>query len=338
MPGARPTFAALLVGLALWAGAPAAAQETSPERTPSPRAPVSEPRDQIVLSGDVTVRRGEEVGEVVVLHGTATVAGVVHGDVVVVDGRISVTGQVSGSVVSINGPVAIGPNAQVLGDVIARDRLQIAPGATIGGTVREGAAFTLRTPVDVFGPFAAWLAVMASALLLGALLLLLVPRGAEAVAGTALGSPWASLGIGAAAFAGLPLVGLLALVSLVGLPFGLGLLLSLFLLYSIGFAWSVFALGRAIWGLARSRWIALAIGWSIVAAASAVPFVGGIVWFAGAVFGLGAMTVAAWRARGAGGRHRPGAKMPAERAPAEPAEAPQPMVIERVMGGEGTGI
>ncbi|MGH2963077.1 MAG: hypothetical protein ACRDL3_12920, partial [Solirubrobacterales bacterium] len=141
MPRAARTFAPLLAGLVLWTGAPALAQDAPAQ---------GDPRDLIVLSGDVAVRRGEDIGELVVLHGTASVSGVVQGDVVVIDGSISVTGQVSGSVIGINGPVTIGPDAQILGDVIARDRLRIAPGARIGGEVREGAAFTFRTPIDVF--------------------------------------------------------------------------------------------------------------------------------------------------------------------------------------------
>jgi cytoskeletal protein CcmA (bactofilin family) len=340
MRGVRPTFACLLaaltlsfLGLTLSLGGPALAQ------TPSPQTTVGEvqPRDQIVLSGDVMVPQGDEVGEVVVLHGTVTVAGVVRGDVIVVDGSISVMGQVSGSVVSVNGPVTLGPNAQVLGDVIARDRIRVQTGASVGGDVREGAAFTFRTPIDVFGPFAAWLAVVVSTLLLGALLLFLAPRGAEALAGVALGSPWPTAGLGLAAFIALPVAGVLAVLTLVGLPLGLGLLLGLFLLYSVGFAWSEFVVGRALWRAPRSPWVAFAIGWGIVAAISAIPVVGAIVWFAGASFGLGAMTIASWRARGAGGRHRWGGKMPAERSPVEPAKtSPEPMVTERTTS-EGSG-
>ena len=113
----------MLGGLCLVSAALASAQ-TDPND--------AEPRDQIVLSGDVQVRRGQEVGEVVVLRGTATVAGVVRGDVVVLDGRIDVTGQVSGAVVSVGGSVALGPSSRVLGDVLAHDRVIAAPGRPRG--------------------------------------------------------------------------------------------------------------------------------------------------------------------------------------------------------------
>jgi hypothetical protein len=323
-----------LVLLALWVAVPTAALGQTEARTP-------EPRDQIVLSGDVQVRRGQEVGEVVVLHGTATVAGVVRGDVVVLDGRIDITGQVSGAVVSVSGSVALGPSSRVLGDVLAHGPVSAAPGARVDGEVREGVTFTFLAPIEALGAFAPWLAVWCSVLALGLLLLLLVgPRAADAVSSAALGSPWASVGWGFAAFVALPLAGVIGVFSLVWLPLGLGLLLSLFLLYSVGVAWTAFALGRLLWHEPRSRALAFVIGWAILAAVAAIPFVGGVVWVAGAVFGLGSSTVAIWRARRAapraGGRHRQGGKMPVVIPAAS--DQPEPMIVEREMGEEGAGL
>lgn len=331
---AGPLFAFVLGALCLTSAGAAGAQ-TAPTRV--------EPRDQIVLSGDVQVRRGQEVGQVVVLRGTATIAGVVRGDVVVLDGRIQVTGQVSGSVVSVSGPVTLGPSARVLGDVLARERVTAAPGARVDGDVREGVTFTFRTPVEALGRFAPWLAVWFSVLTLGLLLLLLGPKAADAVALAARETPWVSTGWGFVAFVVLPLAGVVGVFTLVWLPLGLGLLLSLFLLFSIGLSWSAFALGRLLWHEPRSRVLAFVIGWAILTAVAAIPFVGGIIWVAGAVFGLGACTVAIWRARRtagwprvAGGRHRQGGKIPVV-IPAASAD-PEPMIVEREMGEEGAGL
>ena len=334
MQRTRTAIALMLGGLFLVVPALASAQ-TDPTD--------AEPRDQIVLSGDVQVRRGQEVAEVVVLRGTATVAGVVRGDVVVLDGPIDVTGQVSGSVVSVGGSVALGPSSRVLGDVLAHDRVIAAPGARVDGDVRQGVTFTFRTPIEALGAFAPWLAVWFSVLALGLLLLLLGPRSVDAVAVVAHRSPWVSFGWGFIAFVALPLAGVIGVFTLVWLPLGLGLLLSLFLLYSVGLAWSAFALGRVLWHEPRSRVLAFVIGWAILAAVAAIPIVGGVIWVAGAVFGLGAGTVAIWRARGttppqpgAGGRHRQGGKMPV--VIPETASEPQPMIAEREMGQEGAGL
>lgn len=331
MPCLRRASVAFLGALVLSMGGPAAAQ-------PGP-AP-EDPGDLIVLSGDVSVRRGEEAGEVVVLHGTATVAGLARGDVIVLDGRITVTGQVSGSVVSVNGPVTLGPSAHVGGDVLAHGPVRAETGARVDGDVREGATFTLREPIEALGRFASWLAVWVSVLGLGLLLLLFAPRGADAVANAARTRPWASLGWGALTFVALPLGAAIAIVTLVGLPLGLGLLLALFFVYSIGVSWSAFALGRRLWPEPHRRVTALAIGWAILAAAAAIPFVGGVVWVVGAMFGLGAALLATWEARGAGGRHRPGGKMAVQRRIEAQigASTADGAIVEREAGQEGVGL
>ncbi len=270
------------------------------------RSALASEGDQIVLSGSVTVPKGKSVDEVVVLHGGVRIAGVVYGDVVVIDGGISIYGQVSGSVIAMSGSVYLGPDAQVRGDVLARGAVRVETGARVAGSIREHAAFTWRTPVTVFGRFASWLAVTASTLALGMLLILVAPRGADAVFEAARTSPWTSLGWGVAAFVGLPLLGVAALVSLVGLPFGLALLLALALLFSVGYAYSVWAMGRLLWKPPRSRLLAFLFGWLIVRVIALAPVVGGVSWALGAVFGLGAIAVAVWRTRQAGGKHREG--------------------------------
>jgi hypothetical protein len=267
-------------------------------------AAAAAPPDQIVLSGTVTVPRGEEVGEVVVLHGSAAIGGVADGDVVVLDGPIAVTGQVSGSVVAVNGSVTLGRDAQVRGDVMARDRIQAADGARVDGRIRPHVAFAWRGPVAVLGRFAAWLAVAVSTLVLGAILALIAPRGVEAVARAMLGSPLRALGLGIGVIVGAPLLALLGIVSLIVMPFGLVLLLGLALVLFSGVALAELALGRRMWREPRSRWLALLIGWAIVSAISAMPFVGPAAWLVASVLGLGSATIAIWRARGGAGRHR----------------------------------
>ncbi len=291
----RSFFLFAMVAAALAVAAPALAAESPPSHP-----------DQIVLSGTVNVPRGKEVGEVVVLHGAVQIGGVADGDVVLLDGNIVVQGQVSGSVIAVNGTVSLGPNAQVGGDVMARGAVLVGDGAIVTGGVREHAVFAWRTPISAFGRFASWLAVTVSTLALGLLLLLIAPRGADAVFDAARTAPWASLGWGVAVSVGLPVLGLAAVVSLVGLPFGLALLLALAFLFSVGYAYFAWILGRLLWRPPRNRTLAFVFGWSIVRAVALVPVVSGITWASGALFGLGAMTVATWRARQAGGRHREG--------------------------------
>ena len=260
--------------------------------------------DRIVLSGDVDVPRGTQSGEIVVISGDVTVGGVARGDVVVLSGDVAVTGHVSGSIVAIDGRVAIGPDAQIRGDVLARGAVAIEPGATIGGAIRERTAFTWRMPANVFGRFAVWLAVSVSTLLLGLALVLVVPRGLDAAAAAARTSPVLSIAWSLAIVVAVPVFVILAVASIVGLPLGLVVLLGAALLLFVGYAVSCYAVGRAVWAEPRNRAASLAVGWLILRAIAAIPFLGGATFVLAAAFGVGAAGVAAWRAREIGGRHR----------------------------------
>jgi hypothetical protein len=274
-----------------------------------------DPPDQVVLSGTVVIPRGEDVGEVVVLHGSARIDGVAHGDVVVFDGPVVVRGQVSGDVIAVDGRVVLATGAQVNGDVSSRGTVALAEGVAVSGRVRQHVAYGWRTPFDVVGRFASWLAVSISTLLLGLGLVLLVPRALDAVAGVARSAPWPSAGWAVALAIGIPVTVLLALASLVALPLGLVTLLALALLAFVGYAVAGYAIGRAIRPEPGNRALAFGIGWLVLRAVAAIPVVSGITFGLAAAYGLGATGVATWRARAIAGRHRGGGRAEVPLAP-----------------------
>lgn len=284
--------------------------------------------DLIVLSGDVTVERDESFGDVVVLSGDVRVDGLVRENVVVIDGRISVAGSVRGDVVALSGRVVLERTARVDGDVwVGEGRPDVAVGAEVRGRIREGSPLRFLAPSSLFAKVAVWLAISLSTLLLGLVALWLAPRGADAVHRAAVTSLGAVIGWGAAAFVGLPVAVVLLAVSLVGIPFALGLLLGLALLYSLGYVWAAWVLGRVLFrpsGPARPRRVlAFLAGWAILRVVGLLPVAGGIVWLLASAFGLGAMVVATWRAR-----HppRPAEARPAAAGvlPADPAQVRPP--------------
>ena len=318
------TVAALGVGLA---AATASAQPSpSPSATvsPGPELPAN-PQDQIVLSGRVVVARGQTVGEIVVVTGRVQVAGVVQGDVVLVDGPVLITGQVSGSVIAVDGNVRLAATAQVAGDVIAREEVEVAAGAQVSGEVREHAPFTFKAPARAIGRFASWLAVSVSTLLLGLALLWLAPRGADRVLRTAREVPWIAAAWGLALSLLLPALVALLLLSLVALPLGLILALAGAFLLFVAYTWTIWVLGRAL-VRERGRVLAFLAGWAIARAVGLIPVASGVTFGLAAMFGLGIMAVAIWRARGTtgrrGGSHRRGYVSVPEAAAHEPAEEP----------------
>jgi hypothetical protein len=252
-------------------------------------------QDQVVLSGQVMVDAGETVDDVVILHGAATIDGVVRGSLVVLDGPVTVAGEVSGDVVALNGNVTVAQGARIGGDLVSPRAPQIAEGATIAGDVQR-VTVNWRFS-DVMTRLMSWLAVSVSTLALGVLLVIFAPRAADAAMRTARARPGVTLAWGAAIAIGMPVVAVIAILTVVGIPFGVGLLLAFALLYSIGYVTAAWLAGRLIRPRLDSQIAAFLIGWVLFRVVALVPFLDGLLWFPGAALGLGALCAAAWQAR-----------------------------------------
>lgn len=274
-----------------------------------------EPEDQIVLAGPVAVPRGQRVGEVVVFSGRVTVNGVVSGDVVVFEGPVTVTGQVDGSVIAADGAVQLEESARVGGDVYSSDTVLARPGAEVGGETRNGVRFSFEAPLAALGKLLGPVAVSVSVLLTGLALVLLTPRGADAVAEALADAPLASIGWGIVVAISVPIAAVALVISVLGLPLGLALFLSLGLWWLVGLTWAAWCAGRELVRAPRGRVTAFVAGWAILAAVGLVPILNVALWTLAPVLGTGAMSVAVWRSRHEGtrrGRHRPGSRVPTE--------------------------
>lgn len=252
-------------------------------------------QSQVVLSGQVVVPAGEAVDDVVIMHGPATIDGTVRGDLVAFDGPVTVAGEVAGDVVALNGTVTVAQRARIGGDLVAPRAPQIAEGATIAGDVQR-VTYDWRMS-DALTGFMSWLAVSVSTLALGLLLVTFAPRAADAAVRTARTRQGAALGWAAAVAIGMPVVAVIAIFTVVGIPFGVGLLLAFALLYSVGYVAAAWLTGRLIRPQLRSRLAAFMIGWVLFRIAAMVPFLDGLLWFPGAAVGLGVLCAAAWHAR-----------------------------------------
>jgi hypothetical protein len=265
--------------------------------TASAQAP-TDPEDVVVLSGTALIEPDETVSNVVVFHGSAVIEGTVQENVVAFDAPVTISGTVEGDVVVFRGLLRVEDGAVIEGDVFASTRV-IAEGATVRGDVHGSRAFGLRfgSRFGLIAGLAIWLAVMVSTLLLGLAAVWLAPRGIDATVAASRTGTGAAIGWGLLLFFGLPATAVIAIVTLVGIPFGVGLLLALALIYATGHTASAWLLGRVILREPAGRALAFLVGWAILSVVTLVPFLGGLVWFAATVFGLGTIAVAVWRAR-----------------------------------------
>src|SRR3954468_8594731 len=274
--------------------------------------------DHVVITGGATVPAGRTAGDVLVVDGTVRIAGHVTGDVISVSGPVRVTGRVDGDLIAVSDRAFLGARARVGGDLRYGDeRPVLARGARVGGKIsKEDWADTANGWGWVSG-LAWWLAVSVSTLIVGVLLVWLAPGALYAAERAVREHLGATIGWGVAIAIGVPLLAILALVTLVGIPFGVALLLAAIPVLLVAYVTTAWIVGRrVVRDRSPSPWVALLAGWGILRLLALIPFVGGLVALAATIVGLGALAVALWQAR------RPGAPVATAEAPATGSPTP----------------
>ena len=275
--------------------------------------------DHVVITGGVVVPAGQTAGDVVVLDGTVSIAGHATGDVVSVSGPVRVTGRVDGDLIAVSDRAFLGPAARVGGDLRYGDESPVlARGASVGGKISKEDWNDAANGWGWLGLLGWWLAVSVSTLIVGALLVLLAPAALYAAERAVRERFGATVGWGVAIAVGVPVLAVLALITLVGIPFGVALLLAAVPLLVVAYVTSAWLVGRRVLrNRSTSPWAALFAGWGILRLLALVPALGALVGLAATVVGLGALAVALWRA----GRPGAPAARPEPPAPGRPAPA-----------------
>jgi hypothetical protein len=262
------------------------------------RAAHQDPETIVVISGDVTVPRGETVDGIYVVSGDVRLAGRSEDDVVLLSGDATVRGRIEGDLVTVGGQARLLPRAFVSGDVRYGDERPVVAGsALVKGDVTKASWPDSFDLFPLIGAFVLWLAVGISAAILGALLLLIAPRAADAIYDRSRERVGPLIAIGIAIVICLPVAAVIAAITLVGLPLAIGIGLALLPLAAVAYVASAWALGRRIAKPPRARIASFLAGLAVLRAVALVPFLGLLVGLAAVVFGLGLLGAAIGSAR-----------------------------------------
>jgi hypothetical protein len=255
------------------------------------------------INGPVEVTADRQLDAVIVIDGDARIAGDVEA-VFVVGGDVELVGATVDGIVVIDGAVTIDATSTVTGDVrTLAGTATVAPGATIGGDVKG-----LETDVANFG---LWLAPVFILFAIGAALVsLVVALAVAALAARQVRSaellisrqPGSTVLAGLVGFIVLPLLAVLSMITIVGAP--IGLLLLLFILPTFAYlGWIVAAIWVGDWLTGGQRetppverpYRAAVVGVIVLGLLGIVPVVGPFVSLIASLFGYGALLLLAWR-------------------------------------------
>lgn len=258
-------------------------------------------RDLMAAGGTVTLSREARVaGDAWIAGAHVAVDGGIGKSLNAIGADITVSGTIDGDAHLRGRWITIGPNAVIHGRLSyeSGSAAEIDPRARIDGGVTRGewaAPHRAGTAIRLVGYAAEVL--LALGLLAAGLLFVLIFPGYSLDAARLIGlRPLASLGLGFALLIATPVAVVLAMVTMLGAILGLGVLAIYFVSLLLAVLTSAVFLGdRLLRALGRGpltgvgrRLGALILGVIVLVAASALPFLGGFVFPAAVIVGLGA--------------------------------------------------
>ncbi len=264
-------------------------------------------RGDKVVHGDVVVKADQTARDVVAIRGSIKVepGGRVR-DAVAVLGSVQLEpGAEAREVVAIGGDVKLGPGAQVAQDVVSvGGGISRDAGAEIGGEEVSIGIPALSGLAGLAGSnllvgerhsaafsFAQVLAKFVVFFVLGLIVLALFPRRVDVVAASFAANPWKAIFTGLLGLVVLPLVIVLLIATLIGIPLVPVAALLVVAAGILGFTALSFHIGRALPLKLerRTNVLQLAVGTAIVVLVTAIPFLGGMAWIAALLLTFGAV-------------------------------------------------
>lgn len=254
--------------------------------------------------GDITIAPNANIGgKATLAGGHIEIKGAVGSHLTGAAESVEIDAPIKGNVELSARDIDIGPHADIGGTLTywSAQPARIDPAAKIAGAVQHHAVDMPRgmhhmgMAALVVGSMFVFLAFA----VLGGLLLLLLPNFTGTVERAFASSPGKSFLLGLAVFFVLPLVAILFMLTIIGIPFGLLLFFVYPLVLMIGYVTAAFFIGdRAVSALRKDkpltagyRILGLAGALVLLALLQALPLIGGVIAFVVVLMGLGAWTL-----------------------------------------------
>ncbi len=233
--------------------------------------------DVFVAGSSVVIQEGTRIhgslyvgGETVVLHGSVDGKVTVYGSSVSSDATIAGSVKVSGGQVTFAGG-SIGGNLEYDGVAVGLEKIAVTGTTTKVSAVDPTSSSPTKTLTsnDQFSPTAV-LGQAAAIFLFGAVLIWLMPKRFEAVVDD-VKHQWVSrLGVGFLMLIVAPVLAMIAMMTVIGMPIAFALLMAYFFMLTIASFVSAPVLGRII-APKQSVWVSVAAGALLVAILAGLP-------------------------------------------------------------------
>lgn len=252
-----------------------------------------------VAGGSITVTDSARInGSIVSAGGNINLFGPIGKNAVIGAGNLTIGDRVDGDVSAGVGEIKLTSNASITGDLLyySKTKAQIQQGAEVGGKISHKIPPEVGPPTEILGAGIVLYLIfeVLSALVVGLILLRFYPNFVDKIVDIIQVKSLNSLGVGFLGAIAIPVIFLILMITIIGIPLGVVIILSYCIyLYLTKIFISLFV-GRSIlkyFGTSlRSGW-ALLIGLVIYVLLTAIPLIGGVIYILSLLLGFGALLI-----------------------------------------------
>ncbi|MCL5073086.1 MAG: hypothetical protein M1308_19690 [Actinobacteria bacterium] len=258
-----------------------------------------------VAGGSINITDAARLtGSLVAAGGSLEVFAPIGKEANIAGGQITLGNSVAKFVNASVGQLTVTSRARINGDLNywSNTKANIQQGAVVEGQTRQNLVERPREPKlqDVAGAFAAAslffkIVSFLSYLVVGLLLIRFAPVYSREIGNTVIKNPWMSLLVGFLAFILAPILFVMLLITIIGIPLALILLAVFLIKLFLSVIFASLAIGYLILKQSEKNvnlnW-ALVLGLIIYEIATLIPVLGGLVTLFAFLFGLGAILIA----------------------------------------------
>lgn len=272
------------------------------------------------LAGGNIVINGTVNGDLLAAGGNIDVRGTVTGNIRAAGGNLIISGNVGRNISIAGGNINFSPGANVAGNLaLAGGQITLSPQATVDGnltyfssnpaTISQEATISGQVSQNIpdrkpkeeakreigalFSFFTVASFILAS--IIGIILIKLLPNYFARISGVIVNKPWVSLGIGLLTIIVFPVVFMLLMFTIIGIPIAIFLAFVLAVLLYLAKIFVAFVIGELIlrrFSKNTGRIWAFLLGLVIYYVVTLIPVIGWLISVIAALMGLGAILIA----------------------------------------------
>lgn len=245
-------------------------------------------------------REASVSGDVALAGGTVVIEGPITGNLRAVGGHVTLNGPIGGDAKIAAGTLTLGPDARIAGALKFRGgALEQDPAAQVTGGVtrhpRGGRLWVHEAPATPAERFMKGWLWTSGLIVLAALLAAALPGASRRMATELRERPWLTPLLGLVALSTIPVLAVLVMITVIGIPLGLLALVAYGGLLLLGYVWLAVVVGGLLLDRIKPE-VAAQTAWRVGAAMLAMlslgvlarmPFIGGLIGFVALLVGVG---------------------------------------------------